>query len=119
MRGSVGPFMFTGFGRMAQRLYDRAAPAVAAAFEVEVVPVAQHAADNWPVNTGHSRGLVFMRIANQDTDTLTLEYGSEAEYAGIIRDGAPAEELIFSPVDEIARSAAEAIGALLGGIDGR
>jgi len=109
MRRFYGGFEAVGFTKAAQNLYDRAAPAVADAFNRQIVPVVQRASDEWPISTGHSRASLFVRLGDIEAETMTVELGNSAPYAAIIHSGETAETLLFVPIREAARRAALAI----------
>lgn len=106
MKGSFGQLTAVGFEEVAQKLYDQAFEAVARGFEEDIVPVVGAAEIVWPVDTGESRGSLFVGVTMQDATSMTLEMGNRADYSGVIHDGQTAENLLFRPVRVAARRAA-------------
>ena len=84
-------------------------PAVAIAYEEELVPVAQAALDEWPVQTGLSRSLVALEF-KQEGDIFTAELRNDAPYAAFIKSpDSVAQRLIFRAGEAAAERIVERI----------
>lgn len=63
----------------------RAAPAIADAFDRHLVPVAERAFRNWPVDTGLSKSLLAYRYEPQSDGGIAAVYACDAHHARFIR----------------------------------
>ena len=110
MKRGAGFLHAHGFEEVAQKLYDAAFRAVAQAFEEDIAPVVDAAANAWPVQSGESSGSLFGGGSSTTSDELALELGNSADYSGVIHSGQTAEDLLFRPIRVAARRAAITIG---------
>lgn len=92
---------------------NRVNPALARAFTRRLVPVAEHAQENWPVKSGLSQALLSLRFFERGADRFAARLHNPAPYANLIAQGKIADLLVFRPggkaVSEIADDVAREV----------
>lgn len=101
--------------RLAVELIEAVAPAVANAFTRHLVPVAEFAFDNWPVDSGFSKSLLGLEFSiGDDGFTFRGTLVNRAPYAFFIKSPrSVVQELIFKPGREAAERIATDIADTL------
>jgi len=87
----------------------REAPAVAAAFETHLVPVALNAQRYWPVKTGLSRALLTLEFSAAGGSKFVAVIRNTAPYAFYINKFSTVRDLIFRPGEAAAAKIADTL----------
>jgi hypothetical protein len=97
--------------RMSAELIEQAFPAIAAAFNRHLVPVAERAFGEWPVLTGLSKSLLSLDFVYDEDTTISGTIRCTAPYTFFIYKGKAARDLVFTPgeraADQMARELAD------------
>ncbi len=112
IRGATGAAVSVdpGIQQTILAIMASAAPAVANAINLDLVPVAQRAFSAWPVKSGLSKSLLTLEVGiGGDGKTFEASIINRAPYAGFIDKGRIARRLVFKPGAEAADAMADRI----------
>lgn len=127
-RAKTAGIRVVGVNGKALKLLAAANIAVSDVLSRELVPVAIHAFQNWPIRTqpgirktkrgkdrlpGHSKSLLLMIWKARSSTEFSGSIVNRADYSGVIDRGEVGNRLVFEPGRKAARRAAPRIAALL------